>query len=249
MRAMTVAGAAFTLAVVFGLGVVVGRFVLGGPQPAVTAPTTALPGLPGFDDPLDRDAILDGDPSLLEPPPVPPTALPPATGPGGSGQFADATAAARAESAAAMQAAPCTVRVSKQMPVRAWAEPGTVVAEASGDTCGSAVVRLSVRGRDGAVLYTLTAPASDFGIPSEGDPGQLRGALDAALPNSAVRAAAYPPWGEGAPAPPGAEFDRTTYEAIRAADVPVVCIRVPTAPERCVAADPASGQVRVLSRN
>lgn len=248
MRAIMVAGSAFALAAVFGAGVVVGRFVLDQPGSPVQQPATALPGLSGLDDPLGNpDALLEGDPSLIAPPPVPPRPLPPATAPGLAGSI-DAMAAARAESDAAQLAGACSVRVSKQMPVRDWNEPGQVVAEANGDTCGRALVRLTLQGRDGAVLYAMSAPAADFGLGEGATPDQLRAALDQALPNSARRASAYEGWTEGSAGPAGTEFDRQGYEAVRAGNAPVICLRVPSAPSRCIAADPTGGTMRVFSR-
>jgi hypothetical protein len=134
------------------------------------------------------------------------------------------------------------------MPMRDFAQPGQVVAEAAGDTCGAALVRLTLRGQTGDVLYTLAAPASDFGLTGEATPDQLRAALDAALPNSARRASAYEAWGAGSAGPAGTEFDQAGYEAVRAANAPVICLKVPSAPSRCIAADAATGQMRVFSR-
>jgi hypothetical protein len=249
MRAIVVAGGAFALAAAFGMGIVVGRFVLDQPGAQVPPPATALPGLGGVDDPLgDPGALLEGDPSLIAPPPVPPRPLPPATAPGTALALPPGTDMARTESQAAQMAGACQVRVAKQMPVRDFAQPGQVVAEAAGDTCGAALVRLTLRGQTGDVLYTLAAPASDFGLTGEATPDQLRAALDAALPNSARRASAYEAWGAGSAGPAGTEFDQAGYEAVRAANAPVICLKVPSAPSRCIAADAATGQMRVFSR-
>lgn len=249
MKSIYVAGGVLALAVVFGLGVVVGRFVLEREPDIATAPTPAIPGMAGLDNPLsDPNAALGTDPDMMaEAPaaPLPPAAVPraaPTTGLAGM-------SAAQAESEAAMAAAAlpaCDVRVSRRMPVKSWGAGDALVATASGTTCGAAVVRIQVTGSDGGPLYTLSAPASDFGLDAGASADALRAALDRALPAAAVRAAAYPAWSDATPAQ--TEFSREAYDAIRAADAPVVCLKLPTAPTRCLAADPASGQVRVFNR-
>lgn len=242
MRSVVVAGAVLGLSLAFGLGVVVGRFVLNddGTGPMASTP---LPGLFGAG---GGEAMGVEDPSLLDAPPAPPGPLAPAVAPGSA--LTPEEQAARAESEAAMAASGCQVRVSRRMPVRDFASTGEVVAETSGGACGDTLVRISIQGPDGATLYSMSAPAADFGVPASADPATLRSALDSALPASAVRGGAYPGWADGAAAPAGTEFDRNAYEAVRAADNPVVCIKMPTAPERCVAASPEGGPMRVMSR-
>lgn len=249
MRAMMVAGMGFAVAAAFGAGIVVGRFVLDRPDAAASPPATALPGLSGLDNGFDPNAVLEGDPSLVAPPPVPPRALPPVVATPPDTITGDpSTDLARMESEAAQMAGACSVRLAKRMPIRDWTEPGQVVAEASGATCGTALVRLTLRTSQGQVLYTLTAPAADFGLTDEATPEQALAVLDAALPNSARRAGAYEAWPEGAASHGGSELGRAGYEAVRAADAPVICLNVPSAPSRCIAADPTSNQMRVFSR-
>jgi hypothetical protein len=237
LRAILVAGAVLALAGTFGLGVVVGRFVLKDERPAAAALEGVQP-LPPSDPNLDAQAGLD--PALD--PPAPPTPLPPALPPGSG------ATAARVESEAAMAAgaAACNVRVTRRMPIRTWASGDRLVASAAGATCGGATVRLIFEGPDGGALYTLSAAAADFGLSPQATADELRAALDRAMPDSAVRAAAYPAWSEATPAV--SEFTREAYDAIRAANNPVVCVKLPTAPQRCVAADPATGEVKVFNR-
>ncbi|MEN9873765.1 MAG: hypothetical protein RL186_662, partial [Pseudomonadota bacterium] len=77
---------------------------------------------------------------------------------------------------------------------------------------------------------------------------EVREKLMTLLPTNAVRAAAYPAWDADGPAPTNTEFTRETYEAIRAANHPVICLKLPSASQRCVAADPATKQIKVFSR-
>ena len=123
-----------------------------------------------------------------------------------------------------------------------------VTASAIGKTCSSGIVRILLESAEGAALYSLQAPARDFGI-NEGDSAEIvRSRLTQLLPSNAVRAAAYPQWSAGAEPPTRNEFTQDAYEAVRAANSPVVCLKLPTATQRCVAADPVSGQLKVFSR-
>ncbi|OYU78067.1 MAG: hypothetical protein CFE32_03265, partial [Alphaproteobacteria bacterium PA3] len=72
MRLIVASGATLALVVSFGLGVVVGKFVLSPNQPLASAPTNAIMGPVGLDNPLaDPDAVLSTDPSITPPPPPP----------------------------------------------------------------------------------------------------------------------------------------------------------------------------------
>jgi hypothetical protein len=261
MRAIVVSGGVLAVAAVFGLGVVVGRFVLTHEVPVVSAPTNAIMGPSGLDNPLgDPNAALGTDPSLNALPPAPAAPLPPATPPGSA--VASTTPAtpttiptisARAASDAAIAAsaitASCNVRVSKDAPVRSWSQKDRVTAIAVGDTCGNSTIRISLETPDGAALYTLQAPARDFGIAPQASADDVRNAITLFLPTNAVRAAAYPQWATGAASPSGTEFGRDAYEAVRAANGPVTCLKMPNAAQRCVATDPSNGQIKVFSRS
>ena len=119
---------------------------------------------------------------------------------------------------------------------------------AVGPTCGAAVVSVLLETKDGAALYSLQAPARDFGIAPNSNAEDVRVRLSQLLPTDAVRAAAYPAWPADAPAPTRNEFTRDAYEAVRASNNPVTCLKLPTGTQRCVAADPGSGQIKVFSR-
>jgi hypothetical protein len=253
MRAILVSGSVLAIAGVFGLGVVVGRFVLNRDTPSVDAPTNAIMGPPGLDNPLgDPDAALSTDPSLNAPPPTVAAPLPPATPPGQAAVALPPIVSARDESNAAMAASAvtstCNLRVSRDAPVRSWSTKDRVTAIAIGDSCGNATVRLLLETADGAALYSLQAPARDFGILANASADDVRDRLSQLLPTDAVRAAAYPAWPADGPAPTRNEFTRDAYEAVRAANNPVTCLKLPTGTQRCVAADPSNGQVKVLSR-
>ena len=253
MRAIVVSGGVLAVAAVFGLGVVVGRFVLNHESPSVSAPTNAITGPFGLDDALgDPSAVLGTDPSLNAPPPTIAAPLPPATQPGAATGGMTADISARAESDAAMAAsaitAGCDVRVSQDAPVRSWSQKDRVTAMAVGQTCGAAMIRIMLESPEGTALYSLQAPARDFGINANANAEDVRVRLNQLLPTDAVRAAAYPAWPANGPAPTRNEFTREAYEAVRASNNPVTCLKLPTGTQRCVAADPSTGQVKVFSR-
>jgi hypothetical protein len=260
MRAIVVSGGILGIAAVFGLGVVVGRFVLDRDVPAVNAPNNAIPGPSGMDNPLgDPNAVLSTDPSLNALPPAPAAPLPPATPPQSvaiqpklPNSATIPTISARAESEAAIAASTisvaCNIRVAKDAPVRSWSQKDRITAVAVGNSCGAATVRISLETPEGAALYTLQAPARDFGISEQATAEEVRNRISQLLPVDAVRAAAYPAWTNGAPPPTRSEFSREAYEAVRAADTPVTCLKMPNAQPRCVANDPTSGQIKVFSR-
>ena len=253
MRAIVVSGGVLAIAAVFGLGVVVGRFVLKQNSPSVSAPTNAIMGPSGIDNPLgDPSAVLGSDPSLNAPPPTIAAPLPPSTQPGINSNAITADISARAESDAAIAAATvtasCDVRVSQEAPVRSWSQKDRVTAMAVGPTCGTAMIRIMLETPEGNALYSLQAPARDFGINPTANAEEVRVRLSQLLPTDAVRAAAYPAWPADGPAPTRNEFTRDAYEAVRASNNPVTCLKLPTGTQRCVAADPGNGQVKVFSR-
>jgi hypothetical protein len=266
MRAIVVSGGVLAVAAVFGMGVVVGRFVLNRDTPSVSAPTNAIMGPPGLDNPLaDPDAVLSGDASLNTPPPTIAAPLPPATPPNSIATDQASpptrtpplpppfpTITARAASDAAMAAATvtaaCNIRVSQSAPLRSWSQKDRVTASAIGNSCNSATINIALETMEGTALYSLQAPARDFGIGPNSSADDVRDRLAKLLPTDAVRAAAYPAWQVDTPSPTRTEFTREAYEAVRAANNPVVCLKLPSASQRCVAADPSSGLVKVFSR-
>jgi hypothetical protein len=257
MRAIVISGGVLGVAAIFGLGVIVGRFVLKDDRQVVAAPTNAIMGPSGLDNPLgDPNAALEGDPSLSSLPQAPSAPLPPATPPGRFSQTnpTDPSAmTARLESDAAIAAsavtAGCNVRVSKNAPVRSMNQQDRITAIAIGSNCATATVRLMLETSEGAALYSLQAPARDFGISQSDTPADVETKIARLLPTDVVRSAAFPAWEANRPAPTTTEFSQEAYEAIRAANGPVTCLKLPTGGQRCVAGDVTSGQIKVLSRS
>jgi hypothetical protein len=258
MRAIAVSGGVLAIAAVFGLGVVVGRFVLTRDAQVVSAPTNAIMGPSGLDNPLgDPNAALSTDPSMTALPPAASAPLPPARPPSSmvSGVASATDAAivtARSESDAAIAAAAitsgCNVKVSQDAALRSWSRKDRVSAVAMGETCGTSTIRILLETPEGAALYSLQGPARDFGISPQATADEVRSRIAALLPTDAVRAAAYPQWPKGGQAPASSEFTRDSYEAVRAANGPVTCLKLPNVAQRCVASDPINGQLKVFSR-
>jgi|APTNR8051073442_1049403.scaffolds.fasta_scaffold02814_4 hypothetical protein len=235
MRAIYVSAGLFSLLAAFGLGVVVGRFVMkDGPSKTAFNQGT-IPGLFGQNNEFSAAGIPNQDPSQILP------VLP-------NPQEANLTPAQIEASAAANAAKNCSVTASRPMPIRNWNNFGAISAVAVGENCGTAVVRFVLKASDGRTLFTLSAPARDLDVAPDASAETLQAAVERSLPDSAVRAAAYPQWKEGAPTPLGTEFNRETYEAIRAQNAPVICIKLASAPQTCFAADPNSNEIKTLSR-
>jgi hypothetical protein len=142
----------------------------------------------------------------------------------------------------------CDIKVSQPIAIRTWKAPDRVTIMALGNECASGNIRVTLETNEGRALYTLQAPARDFGIPATATADQIRDRLTTLLPANAVKSDTYPAWPEGVESPTRSEFTRETYEAIRQADAPVVCLKLPTSAQRCVAQDPKSGQLRVFAR-
>jgi hypothetical protein len=256
VRLIVVSGGVLAIAAIFGLGVVVGRFVLKDDRTVVSAPTNAIMGPSGVDNPLgDPNAALAGDPAASALPPAAPSALPPARPPQGIVSTVGAATAlsARSESDAAMEAsaitASCNVRVSKDIAIRSWSQKDRISVVAIGPTCDTASIRLMLETSEGAALYSLQTPARDLGILAGDTEETVRTRLAQLLPTDSVRAAAFPQWTPDTPSPNRSEFTQESYEAVRTANNPVTCLKFPTTNQRCVAGDLASGQIKVFSRS
>lgn len=146
------------------------------------------------------------------------------------------------------QAAGCNISSQKPINIKNWENKGKVVAIAEGENCVSALVKIMLKDDKDKILFTMTAPAKDFGINDESKNEELQSALDNALPNSAIRANAYPEWKNGDDHTFGTEFDQITYEKIRKNDAPVICLKLPSAPQTCIAANPDNGEIKTFSR-
>ena len=244
MRTLYVSAALFGVLASFGLGVVVGRFVIkndDGMNAAQVAPDIGI-----FGATAETNGAIDAnlDPAQMLPPPAAPNS------PQKSIVSAEAVAVSARSEAEAFQSASknCSISVSRAVPIKSWEQSGSVSAITEGENCGTSLVRILVKNPEGKTIFTMSAPAGDFGVAPSADAGELKAALARALPDSAIRAAAYPAWKEGDKAPNGTEFGREGYEAVRAANAPVICVKIPSAPQTCLAADPSSGEVKTLLR-
>lgn len=244
MRVLQVSVALLALGATFGLGVIVGRFVMNDTPGAGSMPSlgpVGADGLPGESTGLDQTI-----PNPFEAPPAPPRPLAPAS----DTPLTDASVAnaAQLETEAAMAGAGCNGRVSKAVPVRSWTSRGQAIVEIRGASCDVASVRVAILASDGAPVLDSVINVSDLGLEPGASPDTIRRRLERILPDSAVRAQAYPAWPEGAAAPVAdTEFSRDVYETVRASDGPVVCVTLPGSGPRCVATDPTTGRSGVMS--
>lgn len=241
MRALKVSAIVFTIVAAIGFAVILGRFVFKlGPaqismEPQISAQNSGELGVNEVtSQELDPALMIPPSPVVEAPKPAPKTAKP-----------NDAALEAMASSQAASN---CTINVSKPIAINDWSNPGKVIATSDGGDCESAIVRIELIAKDGKSLFTMSSPARDFGLGAGANANNMRKALNAALPNSAVRANAYPQWVNDNDKPFGTEFDKATYEKIRSAQAPVICLKLPKAPQTCIAANPDNGELRTFSR-
>lgn len=157
---------------------------------------------------------------------------------------------ANTEALASQEAVPsCSASAKRKLPVKSWSHLGTITATIKGSDCNTAIVNMAIKGEDGKLLYNLSAPARDFGINNNSSSSEVSKILDKSLPNSSVRASAYPKWSEGKNAPTFTDFKREDYETTRFDDVPVVCLKIPSAPQKCVAMDKTTNLMKTFSRD
>jgi hypothetical protein len=241
VRALTVSAILFGVLVAFGLGILVGRFVLGDQQ---TIPAeTVLPPLPGEASGagLAQDAVPVG--ALPSPPAS--VVLP-----------SDLAASSAVNAAlASSETAACDIRIARGMPLRSFAKPDRMVIQSQGEDCTSAVVTLSIQDSGGSPLYSFSAPASALGF--AGNAGEtkesLMGFLNRYAPTTARSSARLPVWAEGSEGPAlpnGVSLlaERPFYEAIRAQSAPLFCHRASTRLTKCFAADPEDGLVKPVTQ-
>jgi hypothetical protein len=258
MRAVVVSGGVLAVVAIFGLGVVVGRFVLTRDVAAVSAPTNAVSGTTGLDNTLgDLGAVVSANGGLNTLPSAPAAPLPPASPPGSvrappPSNMAIDTITAGDASAAAMAAssvtAGCNIKISRDAPIRSWTQKDRIAIAAIGETCGASTIAVSLETPAGASLYSLQAPARDFGILPQATAEDVRARLSTVLPTDAIRAAAYPQWPAGSGPPIGSEFSREAYEAVRTNDAPITCVRMPNIAPYCLANDPTDGRIKIYTR-
>jgi hypothetical protein len=253
MRTIVVSGGVLVIATAFGLGVVFGRFVLTRDLPNPPTAINEVVTVPGVGDYVTVPSpAFEAAPSLSVTLPAAPPPLPASAPPEPPLATAPRLQDGRAQAAAAIAPSPiepgCAIQVSQDASVRSWDMTDKVIATAIGQTCATATINLSLEPPDGAALYTLQAPARDFGITEATSEEEVRNRLSQLLPREAVRAGSYPEWHAKSPAPTRTEFSRDAYETVRAADAPVICLKLPTGSARCIAADPVSNRLKVFSR-
>jgi hypothetical protein len=147
-------------------------------------------------------------------------------------------AAAVLTGAAAAEARPPISRVCSASATVAWAPVRgrfyPTEAFANGQACGTAVVTIVVRARDGKVLWADARPAAEVMTFVEAKtPSKMTAALAEWLTqhHTFKSTADLPVWKKGAEAPDAGEFpfypdaglDRDAYEQLRAAKLPVFC--------------------------
>lgn len=238
MRALKVSTIVFVIVAIIGIAVIMGRFVFKlGPAQIGEEPKMASIEA----DLVSTNSVTDQafDPAQMLPPS--PVIEQPKNANSMSG-------AAQEAASSSMASSNCAVNVEKPISISDWNNKGVVSASAEGNDCQSAIIRIEIKSNQGKSLFSMSAPARDFGMSANSNSENLRNALNNALPNSAVRANAYPKWDNDESKPFGTEFDKATYEKIRAQSAPVICIKLPTAPQTCIAANPETGDIRTFSR-
>ena len=235
MRAVVVSAIALGVVAIIGAGVVVTRFVLKiNPDNSQTNDYTTQSHIINETGEIQPDLsnMLAGqgnDTSTLTPT--------------NKNMAIDANAEALAEQQAV---AGCVLNISKKIPIKDWTTSGFVVATAIGDDCYNSIVRIAIKSSEGKVLFSMAAPGRDFGISPAVDKSVLQKAIAASLPDSAIHAAAYPAWINDDDMPYGTEFTREAYQKARDKNIPVICVKVPTAPQTCVAYDAATDKMKTL---
>ncbi|MDX2235370.1 MAG: hypothetical protein NW200_12805 [Hyphomonadaceae bacterium] len=127
----------------------------------------------------------------------------------------------------------------------------TITARALGDACATAVVVWTLQDGAGKVLWTHAAPYDAFAAAADPSSAPEMGAFLRTWTEVAVDdTAASPPWVEdGAPeawGPSGhSMFARETYETIRAAQLPRVCVPTSRETETCLFYDAQAEAVDV----
>lgn len=222
MRLISISAISFGALACFGLGVIVGKFVLTERLPEVVSADLSLEN--SFDS-LGTDNIIASDPALMLPP----------------------VQAGKATEKKSAEAVNCDTSVSRSIAVSSWTDFGTIKASINGQNCFDALIKINVSNSSGKSLMTISSPAALFGIKNDTSIDAIKKLLEASLPDSAIRAAAYPEWSETTK-PEGTEFTKDSYEALRAANLPVLCFKLPNSPQTCLASDPNTGKFLTLNR-
>lgn len=126
-----------------------------------------------------------------------------------------------------------------------WSAVGSqyfiIEAKAEGATCADAVATMSIKSREGAVLFTRDYPVREVPLAfnPNGNQTSLRSDLEAWTQNTAEPPTAdtLPQWPAGARRPPGFEpaVSRNRYEGARGAQGPLFCFPDGGESNACVA--------------
>lgn len=172
------------------------------------------------------------------------------------------TSACTREAAApgAETAAGCAHSATQSVHWSSEQAPDAVSVRAEGPNCAEAVVLFVLRRADGALLWTFATPYFDMRPggrldPVAADGGEVASFLARWADVSVNRTSALPEWAEGAAAPGDASetlaystaYDRETYEALRARDLPQVCFAVAAEASQCLVIDPSSRAPTVIA--
>jgi hypothetical protein len=133
--------------------------------------------------------------------------------------------------------------------------PDVITAASHGPTCAQAVVTFIVRDAEGDPLWAFASTYYDMtagGVPPEGAPPVTEAQMDTFLSGWADVTVSHtntlPQWRDGvATLTESAStfayetpYDRETYEALRARDLPMICYAAAVEATQCLIVDPAS---------
>ncbi|MBL8547858.1 MAG: hypothetical protein JNL81_15435 [Hyphomonadaceae bacterium] len=149
----------------------------------------------------------------------------------------------------------CARTVTHEVTWSAEGAPDTVTTRADGPTCTQAVVTFTLRDARGDPLWAFASTYYDMtsgGIPPEGAPPVSNEQMDAFLTGwadvTSMKSSELPEWREGVATLTESAttfaydtpFDRETYEAMRARDLPIICYAAAVEATQCLIMDPAS---------
>lgn len=149
----------------------------------------------------------------------------------------------------------CALSATHELNWSSDTQSDIVTATAHGPSCGQAIVTLVVRNAAGDPLWTLSRTYLDM-VAGGGGPGapppvsdeEMQRFLDGWVDLSLGRSSELPAWTESAATLGDAvqgmsyatNFDRDTYEMLRASNLPQICYAAATEGSECLIIDPAS---------
>jgi|GEM_PF-2121473 len=148
----------------------------------------------------------------------------------------------------------------------AWTQaqtPDVITTHAAGPTCAQAVVTFTARSADGDPLWVFASTYHELTVggafPREGAPEISREQMESFLTSWAdvttSRTSALPEWrADAASLTESAEtfayetqFDRATYEMLRARDLAMICYAAAVEATQCLIIDPASNAPTIMT--